>query len=300
MTTIGIDIGTNTILMTVGRFTSGDAIDVLRDEHAIARLGEGVDDTGRISDAAISRATEILQRYRDIIAEHGDCCVRAVATSAVRDAENAAVVLEQLQGALGHKIETLSGHDEALLTFVGTAGRTPDRTMVIDVGGGSTEIVIGSHGHVECAASIDAGSVRFSERYLHERPGTPEHRRAAEQALRTLLSVCPVEQTSSVENAIAVAGTPVALAALSKGLTEFDRVALEGAVLSRQEIASWVDKLDAMTREQLRSLPGVHPQRADVLPAGALILHDTLLWFGLPHVTVSTKGIRYGAMLTAC
>jgi exopolyphosphatase/guanosine-5'-triphosphate,3'-diphosphate pyrophosphatase len=300
MTTIGIDIGTNTILMTVGQFMPDGSIEVLRDEHAIARLGEGVDDTGRISDAAIERATAILGRYRAIIEEFPDCCVRAVATSAVRDAENAAEVLERLNAALGYRIETLSGHDEALLTFVGTAGRTPERTMVIDVGGGSTEIVIGSHGRVECAASIDAGSVRFSERYLHERPGTPDHRRAAEQALRTLLSVCPVEQTSSVDIAIAVAGTPVALAALSLGITEFDRTALEGVVLPRHDIAAWVTKLEAMTKEQLRTLPGVHPLRADVLPAGALILHDTLLWFGLGHVTVSTKGIRFGAMLTAC
>ena len=294
----GIDIGTNTILMVIGKQTEQGAWSILRDEHGIARLGEGLSASGRISDAACERAVAILTRYAQIIVDAGVTHVRAVATSAMRDAENASDVRDRLERALGHPINVIDGTTEASLTYAGTVDGDVGSSVVVDIGGGSTELSFGNDGRVELAESVNVGVVRLTENCL-----TPKPSSAVDVA--TALSIVHQAVTSAAAripagiHMYAVAGTPVALAALELGLADFDARHIHGHVLERHVVERWMLRLTAMTTDELRSLPGIHPQRADVLPAGAIILFAIMQAVGTLRCTVSTAGLRYGVMMTA-
>lgn len=290
----GIDIGTNTILMVIGRRRADGTFDIVRDEHAIARLGEGLGQTGRISDAAEARAVEILGRYRAILGELGVTVVNAVATSAMRDAANAADIHANLQAALGAPIDVIDGAEEARLTFLGTVGDSPAPCTVVDIGGGSTEVAYGQHGTIIRATSMQVGVVRLTERYMSSKPPTDDAVRAARSVLATVIDSALLGIPHGTLHA--VAGTPVALAALDLGLTDHDRDRIEGHVLTFENVGHHVDRLLAMTADELRALPGVHPQRADVLPAGALILHEVMRALVAGTCIVSTRGLRFGVM----
>ncbi|MBN9400117.1 MAG: Ppx/GppA family phosphatase ['Candidatus Kapabacteria' thiocyanatum] len=292
----GIDIGTNTMLMVIGRMDGNDLV-VMRDEHSIARLGEGVDATGTISEAAVVRGCDILGRYAAIIRDMGVSRVRAVATSAMRDATNATEVRHRLEQALGWPIDVIDGEEEAGLTFIGTVGTDDRPATVIDIGGGSTEFVKGTGGVVSASRSIDIGAVRCTERYLGTLPADRDAILKARGEIRTMISDI-VTLIGDAGRLVGVAGTPTSLAAVDQGLASFDASRIDGYVLTAVRVHDRAEELLRYTLDEVRALPGVHPQRADILPAGALLLDEAMSVLGADSVTVSTRGLRYGVLLS--
>lgn len=292
----GIDIGTNTALMVVADVGPDGSIRVLEDVHEVPRLGEGLDATGVIADVAIDHATNAMRRFREILDRHKPTLVRAVATSAMREASNGAAVRSALEAVLGSGIDVISGTDEAHLTFLGAVGTKSDSVLMIDIGGGSTEYAVGCNGTVHSAISTPLGAVRLSERFGQVRPFPASAVEAARATIREHLGPA-IAQFGSIDAVIGVAGTPTALAMIDLGLPRFDPDAVEGHRLSRSRVGEMAHWLTGCTIDELRAIPGLHERRADIVPVGALILHTSLDLANAPFVDVTTRGLRFGALL---
>jgi len=274
-----IDIGTNTTRLLVAEVEDGEVVELER-RTTITSLGQGVDATGRLAQDAMDRVTEAIAVYREVIDRLGAERVVALATSAVRDAENGAAFREFLKERFGIQATTISGDEEARLTFLGATGsRNDDReTLVIDIGGGSTEYAVGLPGRdPSFHVSTQMGSVRFTERYA-----TLEELAAA---------VSEMVPAVSVEQGIAVAGTATSLAAID-GAEE-----VHGYRLSLATCERIVAMLAALTVEQRRDVKGLHPDRAPTIVAGAVILTESIRSFGLREIEVSARDILHGAAL---
>jgi exopolyphosphatase / guanosine-5'-triphosphate,3'-diphosphate pyrophosphatase len=299
MISAGLDIGTNTILMVIAEVHEDGSYTVLHDEHAIPRLGQGVDAAGAISDEAVERALGVLTEYRAILDEAGSPPTLCVGTSALRDASNRDSVVERLGAVINAPIWVIDGSAEAELTFVGTVGTHAPEAVVIDIGGGSTEFVKGAYGKIASSASLNIGALRLAERFLGDRPASPDMIRAMVEAINGEMERhLPWLHRAGVDT-YAVAGTPVALASLSLGLERYDRTALEGYRLTFAEVEQHANHLLSLGIDALRSLPGISANRADILPAGAQLLAQAMKFMDLDHVTVSTQGLRFGIMRVA-
>jgi exopolyphosphatase/guanosine-5'-triphosphate,3'-diphosphate pyrophosphatase len=268
----------------------------------ITRLGQGVDADGRLHEDAIQRVYATLDEYRADIDRHGADTAIAVLTSAVRDAANGPDFARTVESRYGLTPHILSGDEEARLTFLGaTSERDPDDltpTLVIDIGGGSTELVIGAGKETSFHVSNQAGVVRQTERHIHSDPPTQsELDRLAEDVRSIMSSAVPPEQRALVQHAIAVAGTATSLAAIAQELEPYDPEKVHGYVLSAEECEQLLHRLAAMTLEERRKVPGLHPDRAPTIVAGAVILLETLHLFELDRVEVSEHDILRGAAL---
>jgi exopolyphosphatase / guanosine-5'-triphosphate,3'-diphosphate pyrophosphatase len=286
-----VDIGSNSTRLLVARVTDGTVTE--RDRRSlVTRLGEGVDRTGRLSAAAQQRVLTVLDGFAPAIA----ACQRRVAvlTSAVRDADNGAEFTRRVADGYGLDARTLSGDEEAALTFRGaTAGRADRDVLVIDIGGGSTELVVGEDEHV----STQNGVVRHSERHLHDDPPTPAQLDALAQDVRTDLDA-RVDFTFAGE-AIAVAGTATQCAAVDLALDPYDAARVEGHVLTVARLRELLDRVAAVPLAERREIPGLDPDRASVMVAGIVILLEVLGHFGLDRFTASEHDILWGAALSA-
>jgi exopolyphosphatase/guanosine-5'-triphosphate,3'-diphosphate pyrophosphatase len=285
-----IDIGTNTTrLLVAERDGDGDIVELER-RTIITRLGQGVDATGRLADEAKDRVAEAIASYREIIDRVGAEQVVAVATSAMRDAENGPEFRDYLKGKFGVDARTISGDEEARLTFLGaTAGRNDDRdTVVIDIGGGSTEYVVGRPGEEPTFhTSTQMGSVRFTERFLKsDPPGEHELQELAEAVRETVPDL-------QAEHAIAVAGTATSLAAID-GAEE-----VHGYRLNLGACERITAMLAGMPLEDRRNVKGLHPDRAPTIVAGAVILTESVRTLDLGEVEISDRDILHGAAATA-
>jgi len=284
-----IDIGTNTTrLLVAERDDDGDVVELER-RTTITSLGQGVDSTGRLADEAMDRVSEAIAAYREVIDRLGVEKVVAVATSAMRDSENGPAFRDHLRERFGIDARTISGDDEARLTFRGaTAGRNDDReTVVIDIGGGSTEYVVGRPAEdPSFHTSTQMGSVRHTERFLHSDPPKPEElQELADDVRATVPDV-------RAEHAIAVAGTATSLAAID-GADEVHGYRLSLAALER--IAAM---LAALPLEERRHVKGLHPDRAPTIVAGAVILTESIRTLGLDEAEVSERDLLHGAAAT--
>jgi exopolyphosphatase / guanosine-5'-triphosphate,3'-diphosphate pyrophosphatase len=284
-----IDIGTNTTRLLVAEVEDGEVVELER-RTIITRLGQDVDATGKLADEAMDRVAEAIAGYREVIDRVGADKVIAVATSAMRDSQNGPDFHDYLEERFGVDARTISGDEEARLTFLGaTAGRTGDRqTVVIDIGGGSTEYVAGRPGDEPgFHESTQMGSVRFTERYLKsDPPSSRELQQLAEAVRETVPEV-------AADHAIAVAGTATSLAAID-GAEEVHGYRLTLAACER--IAAM---LAAKTVEERRNVKGLHPDRAPTIVAGAVILTESIRSLGLEEVEVSDRDILHGAALAA-
>ena len=285
-----IDIGTNTTrLLVAARDGDGDLVELER-RTIITRLGQGVDATGRLADEAMDRVSEAIASYREIIDRTGAERIVAVATSAMRDAENGPEFRDYLNEKFGVDPRTISGDEEARLTFLGaTAGRNDDReTVVIDIGGGSTEYVVGRAGEdPSFHTSTQMGSVRFTERFLQsDPPAEPEMQELAEAVRDTV-------PDAHAEHAIAVAGTATSLAAID-GAEE-----VHGYRLNLGACERITARLAGMPLEDRKNVKGLHPDRAPTIVAGAVILTESVRALGLDEVEVSDRDILHGAAATA-
>ena len=281
-----IDIGTNTTrLLVAERDGAGDVVELER-RTVITRLGQGVDSTGRLADEAMDRVAEAIASYREIIDRVGAQRIVAVATSAMRDAENGPEFRDYLKKKFGVDARTISGDEEARLTFLGaTAGRNDEReTVVIDIGGGSTEYVAGRPGQEPgFHTSTQMGSVRHTERFLHTDPPKPEELQALAEDVRTIVP------DVSAEHAIAVAGTATSLAAID-GAEDVHGYRLNLGALERITAM-----LAGMPLEDRRNVKGLHPDRAPTIVAGAVILTESARSLGMDEVEVSDRDLLHGA-----
>jgi exopolyphosphatase/guanosine-5'-triphosphate,3'-diphosphate pyrophosphatase len=289
-----IDLGTNSTRLLVADVEEGKVREVAR-RLRITRLGEGVDSRRRLLPEAIARVRLCLAEYRRLAEELGAERALAVATSAVRDAEDGLAFLGEIERSYGFPTRLLSGEEEALLTFCGvTGGRAiePD-TLVVDIGGGSTELILGGPQGVSFHTSLPLGCVRMSERHLACDPPSEEELSSLAGEVRDLLpEIRP-------RAAIGVAGTVTSLAALDLGLVEYDPDRVHGHVLTAAAVEAQLERLAALPLGERRRVPGLEPERAPVIVAGAVILREILACYGLQAIEASERDILDGAALLA-
>jgi exopolyphosphatase/pppGpp-phosphohydrolase len=300
-----IDCGTNSIRLLVADLPDPSAgpqaplTDLIR-RMEIVRLGQGVDRTGRLAPEAIERTRVALASYAADIEKLGAQRVRMCATSATRDAANAADFTEMVQATLGVAPEVVSGDEEARLSFTGAVRGLPadakEPFLVVDIGGGSTEFVVGDRAAgVRAAISVDIGCVRMTERHLPGDPPTPEQVAAAQADIAAVvdraLAVVPGREAATL---VGLAGSVTTVVALAQGLRQYDPERIHHARVSYEEVARVTGDLLGQTREQRLANPVMHPGRADVIGAGALVLRVIMERAGMPSVVASEHDILDG------
>jgi exopolyphosphatase/guanosine-5'-triphosphate,3'-diphosphate pyrophosphatase len=304
-TVAAIDCGTNSVRLLVARPGPDGRLTDLTRRMEVVRLGEGVDRTGLLSAAAIERTRVALTGYATAIGEFGATKVRMCATSASRDAGNAGEFRAMVRGVLGVEPEVVSGDEEARLSFAGAVRGLVARApyLVVDIGGGSTEFVVGSGpgSGVDAAVSVDVGCVRMTERHLHADPPTPAQVAAAEAditaAVDTALAAVPGRSASTL---VGLAGSVTTVTALALGLSSYDAARIHHARVSYADVARVTGELLAMPTAARRALGVMHPGRADVIGAGALVLRTVMERSGQDTVVASEHdildGIAYGLL----
>jgi exopolyphosphatase / guanosine-5'-triphosphate,3'-diphosphate pyrophosphatase len=297
-----VDVGTNSTRLLIAEIDRERVTGELERESTVTRLGAGVDADGTLREDAIKRVYETLKRYQELIERHDADSSIAVLTSAVRDASNGRDFAQTVQERFGLKPHVLSGDEEARLTFLGaTSERDPDdgtRTLVIDIGGGSTELVIGTGHEADFHVSNQAGVVRQTERHIDHDPPTQPELDALAQDVRTILQRgVPEEHRRDTQHAIAVAGTATSLGAIAQELEPYDPDKVQGYVLAKSECESLLEMLAGIPLSERREVPGLHPDRAPTIVAGAMILLAVLELFDLRQVEVSEHDILRGAAL---
>ncbi len=294
-----IDCGTNSIRLLVADVDGSALTDVTR-QLEIVRLGQGVDRTGRLTAGALERTRVALKAYADEIARLGAERVRMVATSATRDAVNAGEFHDMVVGTLGIPPEVISGDEEARLSFTGAVrglpADLPGPYLVVDIGGGSTELVTGRGvTTVDAAISVDVGCVRLTERHLHGDPPTPEQVAAAEADIAAAIDrALTVVDSRRAGTLVGLAGSVTTVTAITLGLSVYDPERIHHARVSYADVAKVTADLLSMTREQRLAIPVMHPGRADVIGGGALILRVIMQRAGFGTVVASEHDILDG------
>lgn len=295
MRTAIIDIGTNTLLLLI---VERDAAGVPRpvvDLCRFGRLGQGLDASGRLADAAIERSLAICREYAAVMAEHHVDRRAVIGTQALREAANARAFTAPAEALLGAPIEIIAGPREAELAFGAVAATFPELRgtpyVVCDVGGGSTELIATDGTRVTSEVSVPIGAVRLAERHLKSDPPATAELRALTDDIDARLAPLELPPGALV---IATAGTATTLAAIELGLATYDPDKVTGLRLEAPAVQALFDRLVAMTTATRRGLPGMVPERADVLPAGAAILARVLARIGAPAMIVCDRGIRWG------
>ncbi len=298
-----VDIGTNSTRLLVADVGAG-GVEELERRSVVTRLGDGVDTTGRLGDAPQERVLDTLAGYAESIERHG--CERrlAVMTSAVRDAANGSEFAATVRDRFGLDARTLSGDEEARLTYLGaTAARDRgDATplLVVDIGGGSTELVCGAGGEMDFHVSTQVGVVRHGERFLHADPPDPEDIDALARDVRaTFEAAVPAEVRERVRAAVAVAGTATSVAAIDAGVEPYDPARVEGRIVLDFHLAEISARLAALALEERRTVPGLHPDRAPTIVAGTIVLTQVLEAFGLDRFEASERDILWGVAIAA-
>ena len=300
MRVAAIDCGTNSVRLLVAEGTDGGLADLNR-RLILTRLGQGVDATGRFHPDALARTLDAFAEYSEVIAGLGVERVRLVATSAARDADNREEFFAGARARLGVDAEIITGDEEARLSFTGALTALPDvaaPALVMDIGGGSTELITGSGSPtptIDHAISLNIGSVRVRERFLAGDPPTDDEIAAAADYVDGLLDGAGVD-FSAVQTWIGVGGTATSLSALDQHLPAYDRAAVHGSTMTRADLHSLTTSLLTSTIEQVKALPSMHPKRADVICAGALIADRVGARVGV-DLTISESDILDGLAL---
>jgi exopolyphosphatase / guanosine-5'-triphosphate,3'-diphosphate pyrophosphatase len=305
-----IDCGTNSIRLLIADVPAAGAHTDLLRRMEIVRLGQGVDATGRLAPEAIERTRKVLAEYAAAARDLGATAVRMAATSATRDAANRQDFEDMVVGTLGQTPDVITGREEAELSFLGATasldaaarahGAQPPRPpfLVVDIGGGSTEFVLGDGDGVRAARSVDIGCVRLTERHLHGDPPTAGEIRRSEDDIRTALAVVraevPVGEAASL---VGLAGSVTTVAALALELPSYDADAIHGSRIPVGRVRAVTADLLAATRERRAAMPVMHPGRVDVIGAGALVLRVIMDEFGMAEVVVSEHDILDGIAL---
>jgi exopolyphosphatase / guanosine-5'-triphosphate,3'-diphosphate pyrophosphatase len=288
-----IDCGTNTIKLLIG-----DLPDVAVRESRIVRLGQDVDRTGRLADAALERTFAAIDEYAALVREHGVDAdrIRFCATSATRDSSNGEVFADGVEERLGVRPTVLSGDEEAALAYAGAVRhlhrKAAEPVLVVDIGGGSTELILG-RASPEAAHSMNVGSVRLHERHLHSDPPTPAEVDACVADIEAALDACPVDPGAAA-TLVGVAGTTLSVVAGTLDLPAYDPDVIDQAAVPVADVLAFVDRLVAMPVADRLALPWMHPGRADVIGAGALVLARVLRRTRLDTLVASEADILEG------
>ena len=294
-----VDVGTNSTRLLVADVDGGRVVAEHARKMIITRLGKGVDRTGRFDPAALRRTLDVLAGYEATCRRLGVSRRRVVATSATRDAGNRRELLDGVRALLGVDAEVLSGEAEAATAYRGATHDLPgeERTLVVDIGGGSTELILGTR-TPEAMVSLDLGCVRLHERHLHTDPPTADEVAAlrADAAAR-LATVTETLDPASAERVVGVAGTITTVTAIGLGLDAYDPRRIHRSALGAAEIAAVAEKLAAMTVAERAALPVMAKGREDVIAAGALLLDQLVRTFGFPRVIASETDILDGVLL---
>ena len=297
-----VDCGTNSLRLLLADVDPGRAelTDVIR-RMEIVRLGQGVDQTGRLAPEALARTMAVLREYADVIARSGAQAVRMVATSATRDADNATEFVRLVKEVLDVAPEVLTGDEEAVLSFTGAtaelaAGPDPGPFLVADIGGGSTEFVLGEAGRPAVhSISVNVGCVRMTERHLHGDPPLQAEVAAAvadiDAALEVAAAAVPVREAGTL---IGLAGSVTTVAAIAMGLPAYDAARIHHARVAAADVRAVTRGLLAQTRAERAVIGVMHPGRVDVIGGGALILDRLMRRFGFAEVLVSEHDILDG------
>jgi exopolyphosphatase / guanosine-5'-triphosphate,3'-diphosphate pyrophosphatase len=297
-----VDIGSNSTRLLIAQLKDHRVTRELVRHSEVTRLGAGVDADGRLRDDAMQRVFTTLDGYKAEIDAHDVTSAVAVLTSAVRDSANGEEFAGIVRDRYGLEPHVLSGDEEAQLTFLGATSErdASDRvpTLVLDIGGGSTEMIIGSGGEVGFHVSTQAGVVRQTERHLHADPPEADEMDELVADVRTILEAgVPADQRDAVTRGIAVAGTATSLAAIAQHLDPYDPERVHGYLLSADQCERSLEELAAMTLERRRHVAGLHPDRAPTIVAGVLIFREVLRLFGLSEIEISEHDILRGAAL---
>jgi exopolyphosphatase/guanosine-5'-triphosphate,3'-diphosphate pyrophosphatase len=295
MTRVGaVDLGTNSTRLLVADVAGDQLTEIVR-RLTITRLGEGVDRRRLLLPLPITRVRNCLSDYRGEIESLGVTRTLAIATSAVRDAENGEAFLGEIEWSYGFATQLLDGAAEASMMARGVSAGRPvlDETLLVDIGGGSTELVLCSRGAVVSSTSIDVGCVRLTERFLGSDPPTQPELAAAAAHLRALLP------TLDAPTAIGVAGTVTTLATLDLGLAAYDSERTHGHHISREAVDEQLARLAGLTVEERRRVPGIEPGRAPVIVAGLVVLREIMEAYALDEIEVSERDILHGAAFAA-
>lgn len=301
-----VDCGTNSIRLLVADLDPVTGAETELDRRMeIVRLGQGVDATGRLADEALARTFAACERFAEVIRGFGASEVRFVATSATRDASNREAFAEGVQARLGVDPQVISGDEEANLSFRGaTQALTGDAVehatpyLVVDIGGGSTEFVLGD-GSVTAARSVDVGCVRMTERHLRADPPTQDQIAAATRDIDAAIDLAAeTVDLSQARTLVGLAGSVTTVAAIALGLEQYERSRIHLSRIPADTVRATARELLAMTHEQRAALTVMHPGRVDVIGAGALVLARIVDRLGLPEVVVSEHDILDGIALS--
>ena len=289
-----VDLGTNSTRLLVAD-VDGEVLEEVSRRLTITRLGEGVDERRRLLPVPIARVRNCLADYRHELEALGAERTLCIATSSVRDAENGEAFLGEIQWSYGFTTRLLTGDEEAAMMIRGvTAGRAPlDDVVVVDIGGGSTELVVAHNGAVAFATSLDIGCVRVTERFLASDPPSHSELAAAGTYVRSLLPGLEARR------AIGVAGTVTTLATLDLGDAEYDPARTHGHRVPLASVESQLERLAAMPTAERLTVPGIEPGRAAVIVAGIVVLREVMAAYGLEEVEVSERDVLDGAAFAA-
>jgi exopolyphosphatase / guanosine-5'-triphosphate,3'-diphosphate pyrophosphatase len=294
------DIGTNTLLALIAGARPDGSLHVVEDLTTITRLGEGVDQTRRLIPSAMDRAFRAAREFRDRALELGSVHLSAVATSAVRDADNREEFLAEMRKILGPDVHVISGEQEARLTFAGAIEgvdiQSGAELLVFDIGGGSTEIIAGrANGPPSIVHSLDVGSVRLTERFVRSDPPASHEIDGMRMAVSHALERVGNAPRHSI--LVGLAATVTTLAALSRAEASAQARSLHGCTLTLTEVDSVTNRLIHSTLEERRAFQGLDPARADVIIAGALLVQQIMRWSAQHQLRVSQGGVRFGLVL---
>jgi exopolyphosphatase / guanosine-5'-triphosphate,3'-diphosphate pyrophosphatase len=292
-----IDIGSNSTRLLVADVEEGRVTPIER-RSTVTRLGRGVDLSGRLAAEAIEAACGAVDPYLATLQELGAERVDAIATSAVRDAANGSAFVAELRERFALSARVLDGEEEARLTYLGaTSEHFPDEpTVVVDIGGGSTELIVGEGQTIDWHVSLQAGVVRHTERHLVSDPPTPVELEALATDLRGLIDKAKREAPAATAG-IAVAGTPTSLAAIELELDPYDPKRVHGHVLELPSIQRMLSRLASAPLSQRTEMRGLHADRAPTIVAGVVTLVEVMRAFDLERITVSEHDILYGAAI---
>lgn len=296
-----IDIGTHTILLLIAEYRDGSLVPILQEETFV-RLGEGVDRTRHLKPEAMARGLACLRRYIAMAREAEAHHIVACGTSALRDAHNRRAFIERVQRELALTIRVITGEEEARLSFAGTLSNTrhlPPPIYVLDIGGGSTELCWGDANGLQGRFSLNIGSVRLTERWLRHDPPLEAELDAVRTTIRDAWTGEPLTQGLQAGTLTGVDGTATTFAAMAQALPAYDRKRIDGFTLSLQQLIEMTGTLVRMPIAGRRTITGLAPERAEVMPAGALILCELMHLLRANTLIVSDTGLRYGLALEA-
>jgi len=296
-----IDIGSNSTRLLIADVAEGRVTEVER-QSRVTRLGRGVDLSGQLSGEAIEAACDAIADYVAICRKEGVENIDAIATSAVRDASNGSAFVAELRERFALSARVLDGEEEARLTYLGaTCENSPSvPTLVVDIGGGSTELIVGVGDDIAFHTSLQAGVVRHSERHISADPPSALELEALAGDVRGLIENAIVDQPgASADAGIAVAGTPTSLASIEIGLEPYDPKQVHGHTLTLRTIQRLLSRLASAPLSKRAEITGLHPDRAPNIVAGVVILIETMRAFDLDRIEVSEHDILYGSAISA-